>query len=53
MHPTVEVIMRPRSLFVRPLSPEEGERLKRLARRARHFSSRQRAGIVLASATLH
>jgi transposase len=53
MHPTVEVVMRPPSVFVRQLSPEEGQRLKRLSRRAKHFSTRQRAGIVLASATQH
>ncbi len=45
--------MRPPSVFVRPLSPEEGQRLKQLSRRAKHFSTRQRAGIVLASATQH
>lgn len=43
--------MRPPSVFVRPVSPEEGNRLKRLSRRAKHFSTRQRAGILLASAT--
>jgi transposase len=53
MSTTMEVVMRPPSVFVRPLSPEEGQRLKRLSRRGRHFSIRQRAGIVLASATQH
>jgi transposase len=53
MHPTVEVVMRPPSVFVRPLDPEEGQRLKRQARKAKHFSTRQRAGILLASATQH
>ena len=43
--------MRPPEVFVRPLSPEEGQRLKRLSRRARHHASRQRAMILLASAT--
>ena len=45
--------MRPPSVFVRPLAPEEGQRLKRLSRRAKHFSTRQRAGILLASVTQH
>lgn len=45
--------MRPPSVFVRPLSPQEGNRLKSLSRRAKHFSTRQRAGILLASATQH
>ena len=45
--------MRPPSVFVRPLAPEEGQRLKRLSKRAKHFSTRQRAAIVLASATQH
>jgi transposase len=49
----MEVVMRPPSVFVRPLSPNEGQRLKRLSRRAKHFSTRQRAGILLASATQH
>jgi transposase len=53
MQPTVEVVMRPPSVFVRQLTPEEGQRLKRLSRRAKHFSTRQRAGILLASATQH
>jgi transposase len=53
MQPTEEVVMRPPSVFVRPLHPEEGNRLKRLSRRAKHFSTRQRAGIVLASASQH
>jgi transposase len=50
MHPRLEVTMRPPSVFVRPLDPEEAQRLKRLAKRAKHFSTRQRAGILLASA---
>jgi transposase len=53
MHPSLEVVMRPPSVFVRELSPGEGERLKRMARRAKHFSTRQRAAIVLASASRH
>lgn len=43
--------MRPPSVFVRPLAPEEGQRLKRLSRQAKHASTRQRAAILLASAT--
>ena len=43
--------MRPPSVFVRPLSPQEGQRLKRLSKRAKHYPTRQRAAIVLASAT--
>ena len=42
--------MRPPSVFVRPLEREEAQRLKRLAKRAEHFSTRQRAGILLACA---
>jgi transposase len=49
----MEVVMRPASVFVRELAPAEGERLKRLSKRAKHFSTRQRAAIVLASATRH
>jgi transposase len=45
--------MRPPSVFVRDLAPEEGRRLQRLSKRAKHFSTRQRASIVLASATKH
>jgi transposase len=44
--------MRPPSVFVRPLAPEEGQRLKRLSRSGKHQMTRQRAAIVLASATL-
>jgi transposase len=51
MHPTMEVVMRPPSVFVRALAPEEAQRLKRRAKRAKHFSTRQRAGILLAAAT--
>ncbi len=43
--------MRPPSVFVRPLSPQEGQRLKRLSKRAKHYATRQRAAILLASAT--
>lgn len=45
--------MRPPSVFVRSLSPAEGQRLKQISRRAEHFSTRQRAAILLASASQH
>ena len=41
--------MRPRSVFVRPLLHDEAVRLKRLSRRAKHESTRQRAAVLLAS----
>jgi transposase len=44
--------MRPASVFVRQLAPAEGQRLKRISRQAKHYATRQRASIVLASATL-
>lgn len=44
--------MRPPEVFVRELSPAEGQRLKRLSKRAKHASTRQRASILLASNTL-
>jgi transposase len=53
MDPILEVVMRPPSVFVRELSPQEGERLRRMSKRAKHFSTRQRAAILLASATRH
>ena len=43
--------MRPPSVFVRPLAPAEGQRLKRLSKQAKHSSTRQRALVLLASAT--
>jgi transposase len=43
--------MRPPSVFVRALSGQEATRLKRVSRRGRYYSTRQRAMIVLASAT--
>src|SRR5262245_64701259 len=46
---TLEVVMRPPSVFVRPLLHEEAVRLKRLSRRAKHESTRQRAAVLLAS----
>jgi transposase len=47
-----EVSMRPAEVFVRELAPFEGRRLKRLSKQAKHSSTRQRAAILLASATL-
>ena len=44
--------MRPPEVFVRELAPAEGQRLKRLSKQAKHASTRQRAAILLASATL-
>ncbi len=44
--------MRPPEVFVRGLAPHEGQRLKRLSKQAKHASTRQRASILLASATL-
>lgn len=44
--------MRPPSVFVRELAAVEGQRLKRLSKQAKHASTRQRAMILLASATL-
>ena len=43
--------MRPPEVFVRELSPEEGNRLKRLSKTATHAAKRERALIVWASAT--
>ena len=43
--------MRPPSVFVRDLLPEEGNRLKRLSRKATSEAKRERALIVWASAT--
>jgi hypothetical protein len=47
-----EVVMRPPEVFVRELSPQEGARLKSISKRAKYQAKRQRAMIVLASATL-
>lgn len=44
--------MRPPEVFVRELAPHEGQRLKRVSKQAKHASTRQRASILLASATL-
>ena len=46
---TVEVVMRSPEVFVRPLAHEEALRLKRLAKRAKHESTRERASILLGS----
>src|SRR3954462_12538315 len=43
--------MRPPEVFVRELSPQEGSRLKSISKKAKYESARQRAMIVLASAT--
>jgi transposase len=52
MFPSQEVVMRPPEVFVRELSPEEGARLKQVSKRAKYQAKRQRAMIVLASATM-
>ena len=44
--------MRPAGVFVRELAPEQGQRLKRLSRRRKSASVRERALILLASNTL-
>lgn len=44
--------MRPAEVFVRELAPYEGQRLKRLSKGSKVASTRQRASILLASATL-
>jgi transposase len=49
--PSLEVVMRPPSVFVRELLPEEGNRLKRFSRKAASEVKRERALIVWASAT--
>jgi transposase len=50
--PTVEVAMaRPPSVFVRDLEPDEGRRIRDLSRKGKTFAQRQRAQIVLASAS--
>jgi len=43
--------MRPPDVFVRELSPEEGMQLRDISRKAKYQSKRQRAMILLASAT--
>src|SRR3954463_6628603 len=51
MHHEMEVAMRPPEVFVRELSAQEGSRLKSISRKAQYQSKRQRAIILLASAT--
>ena len=41
--------MRPPEVFVRPLAHDEARRLKRRAKQAKHFATRERAAILLAS----
>jgi Winged helix-turn helix len=48
---TQEATMRQPSVFVGDLQPEEGARLKRISRTAKQFARRQRALILLASAS--
>jgi transposase len=43
------VVVRPPEVFVRPLAHEEARRLKRRAKEAKHFATRERAAILLAS----
>jgi len=45
----VEVVVRPPEVFVRPLAHEEAVALKRRAKQAKHFATRERAAILLAS----
>ena len=42
---TLEVVMRPPEVFVRPLSHEEALRLKQLVKRSKHASTRERASM--------
>lgn len=51
MSPDREVAMRPPEVFVRELAPGEGMQLRSISRRAEYQSKRERAMIVLASAT--
>ena len=44
-----EVVVRPPEVFVRPLGHDEARRLKRRAKEAKHFATRERAAILLAS----
>jgi transposase len=46
---TVEVRVRPPEVFVRPLEHQEAVTLKRRAKQAKHFATRERAAILLAS----
>jgi hypothetical protein len=42
-------LARPPSVFVRDLSPDEAQRLRRISRQSKVFALRQRAQIILAS----
>jgi transposase len=44
-----EVVVRPPEVFVRPLEHAEAVKLKSRAKKAKHFSTRERAAILLAS----
>jgi hypothetical protein len=46
---TEEVVVRPPEVFVRPLAHDEARRLKRRAKEARHFATRERAAMLSAS----
>jgi hypothetical protein len=46
---TVEVVVRPPQVFVRPLEHGEAVAMKRKAQQAKHFATRARAAILLAS----
>jgi transposase len=46
---SLEVVVRPPEVFVRPLAHGEAVALKRRAKQAKHFSTRERAAILLAS----
>jgi hypothetical protein len=46
---TVEVVVRPPEVFVRPLAHAEATALKSRAKKAKHFATRERAAILLAS----
>jgi hypothetical protein len=43
------VVVRPPEVFVRPLAYDEARSRKRRAKAAKHFSTRERAAILLAS----
>jgi transposase len=45
----VEVVVRPPEVFVRPLAHDEAVVLKSRAKKAKHFATRQRAAMLLAS----
>lgn len=45
----MEVVVRPPEVFVRHLAHGEARRLKQRAKEAKHFATRERAAILLAS----